>query len=279
MTRLHKGIIRFALVRSAGLAVTIALVGLALSVLLGGPPLGDEPPGAGASAGVLVAGRLSVTLPLAVMAIFAALATGVPLGAIAAARGGMISRILGMFADGVLSLPAVFVGMVFVLIFTGTLRWLPQGGFVPWGQDFGAAFTSLLLPAFSVSLPLAGLILRTSRRSFDGIAELPEVVAGRLSGLTLAQAIWRHGYPAALLPVVALVGRSFGLVVAGGMIVENLFYLPGLGRLLFTAVAEQQHAIIGTGVLSLVGIGALVRYLADLALVVADPRRLEERQA
>jgi peptide/nickel transport system permease protein len=280
MTRLNKGMIQFALVRLAGLAITLALTGLVLAALLGSAPLGGDPtaPDA-ASIGALVAERLGVTLPLAVMALFVALAVGVPLGAVGAARGGLAARFLAMLADGALSLPAVFAGMLLVLVFTGLLRWLPQGGFVPWGQDFGAASASLVLPALAVAVPLAALILRTAARSFVGVADLPQVVAGRLWGLTRGEAIWRHGYPAALLPVVALVGRSFGLVVAGAMIVENLFYLPGLGRLLFTAVTEQQHAIIATGLLAIVGIGAIVRYLADLALVVVAPRLLAERPA
>jgi len=162
--------------------------------------------------------------------------------------------------------------MLLVLLFSAALRWLPSGGFVPWLQDPGAAVASLLLPAISVALPLAAVLARAARAATTEIAASAFLRTERIKGVTQRQALWRHGLRNAALPVLAAARPHFALSLVGAMIVENVFYLPGLGRLVFTAVAEDDLPVIRAALLALLAAMAAALLMADLLRAWADPR-------
>lgn len=285
MARLHKGFPRYALVRLGGfvaLLVGTAIV-LAMSFDAGsgagfaGYLVGDfgTSADAGTPVGSLIAERLGVTLPLALLAMVLAFLIGVPAGAIAALRSGsVLARGIGALGTGATALPAFWAGMVLVVLLAGVLRWLPPGGFIPWEQGFGAAFASLLMPAFALAIPLFGMLIGETRRHLAAAADSPTSFGARLVGLTLGQALRREILARAIIPAIALLGRSFGLILASTMIVENVFYLPGLGRLAFAAIAGGDSAVIAGIVFAMISMSALVRLAVEVGLAALDPRRI-----
>jgi peptide/nickel transport system permease protein len=277
MRRLDYGMIRYVLWRLAGLVAALIFAAFLLAVVLGAPSpiaafgsllifdFGSSAPTMGA--------RLAVTLPLALMATALAFAVGVPLGVIAArAPGSLASRIIGIATRTVMALPAVWIAMLLVVIVAGSLRWLPPGGFLPWEQSFGGAFASLILPTFALALPLSAAVAATTGRSLAGLARSAAVLGARAWGETMQRALFRIGVRTAAPPLLDLAGRGFGIVLAGSLIVETVFYLPGLGRLLFDAAAVHDLATVRATLFTVIALGALARFLCGALERGADAR-------
>ena len=285
MGRPRTGIIRTALWRLAGLVATLTVAALLLGLLLGdGAPISafistlsldfGTSASMNASVGELIAERLAVTLPLAAFAAVLAVAIGFPLGF--AARDGRTARatVLVTGARLLLALPPFWLGMVLVVTFTGALKWVNAGGFVPWEQNIGGALASLTLPCVALALPFAAILARAAARSTADIEVSPVVVGARLNGLTAREAILCHGLVPALVSLFGLVGTRFGLLVSGSLVVENVFYLPGLGRLLFAGAAEGDAALVRGTLFVLIAVAALVRMLTELVALLASPQRI-----
>jgi peptide/nickel transport system permease protein len=277
MGRLRNGVIRYTMWRLAELAAALVFAAFLLAVLLGAP----SPIAAFGSllildfgaAAPLIAARLTVTLPLALMAVALALAIGLPAGAAAAReRRGIAARVGMAGLRAALALPAVWLAMVLVVVVAGVLRLLPPGGFLPWQQSVAGALLSLILPAAALALPLAGTVARTLQRTLVELPRSPEVLGARASGVTERQALLRLGTRAAVAPLLDLLGRQLGLVIAGATIVETVFYLPGLGRLLFEAVAAQDAVVVRSALFVLISIGATMRFVAAIGAALSDAR-------
>jgi peptide/nickel transport system permease protein len=284
--------IGFVLPRVAGLAVTLLLAALLIYVVLdpaaaaadapvwqrffgwiGGALLGDFGSSAGGPLGAMIAERLAVTVPLALLALLLAALAGVPLGLLAGSRPGPIAG--AAVTGGTLvaaALPAFWVGMLLVLLFSATLRWLPSGGFVPWQQSPPGALGSLVLPALALAVPLVPSLARVMRDATAQTLASGFIRTARLKGMTLSQAFWRHGLRNAALPLLAMLGPLLASLLAGAIVVENVFYLPGLGRLVFTAFAEGDLPTMRGALLALLVAMAAALLVADLLRLWADPR-------
>jgi peptide/nickel transport system permease protein len=221
----------------------------------------------------LVAERLVVSLPLALLALSLAAALGIPMGVLAAARRGRPADtgIMALSQLGV-AVPNFWFAILLILLFAVQLRWLPAGGFAGWGQGPWPGLRSLLLPAVALALPQAAILARVTRSAvLESLGE-DYVRTARAKGLPARAALWRHAVPNALIPVVTILGLQFSFLLAGTIIVEQVFYLPGIGRLIFQAIAQRDLIVVESLVVLLAFAVVLVNFLVDLAYAWLDPR-------
>jgi peptide/nickel transport system permease protein len=214
-----------------------------------------------------------VTLPLALLALALVAALALPLGLLAAARRGHLAdRLVLVFSQVGVALPNFWIGLLLVVAFATTLRLFPAGGFPGWGAGAGAALHALVLPALALALPQAAVLTRVARSSALEVIGRDFTRTARAKGLAAGAVLARHVAPNALVPVLTILGLQFSFLVAGAVLVENVFNLPGLGRLAFQALAQRDLPVIRTVVLLLAALVIVVNALVDLAQLLADPR-------
>ena len=232
-----------------------------------------------APVGRLIWDRLGVTLPLALFAMLISMAVGLPLGILAARRRGKaLDTAIMVLAQTGVAIPNFWFGMLLTLLFAVTLRWLPPGGFTPWHENPSLAFRGLILPSIALALPQASILARVMRTALVDVSGQDFIRTARAKGLTMGQAVWRHGVRNALLPVLTILGLQFAFLIAGTIIVENVFYLPGLGRLIATAISERDLILVRGATIILILAVTATMLLTDLAYGVVDPR-LRERSS
>ena len=221
----------------------------------------------------LIGARVLVSLPLALMAILLSTAIAIPVGVMAAAtRGKAADTILMAVAQIGVSLPNFWLGLLFIVLFAVNLAWFPASGFAGWDAGVGPALRSLLLPALALALPQSAILARVTRSSVLEVLEQDYVRTARAKGLSGTVALWRHAVPNALIPVVTILGLQFSFLLAGTVIIENVFTLPGLGRLMFQAIAQRDLIVVQDLVVLLAGSVIVVNFLVDLAYLALDPR-------
>lgn len=220
----------------------------------------------------MVADRLWISLPLALMALALSTLIAIPAGVLAAARRGGVADAGVMSATqfGV-AIPNFWFAMLLVALFAIKLRWFPSGGFPGW-DDPAAAFKSLTLPAVALALPQAAILTRVMRSSLIDILGEDFMRTARAKGLSRRQALWRHGLRNALIPVLTIIGLQFSFLLAGAIIIEQVFFLPGLGRLVFQSISQRDLIVVESVVMLLVFAVITVNFLVDLAYAIADPR-------
>lgn len=221
----------------------------------------------------LVRDRLLVSFPLALLALLLAALLGIAAGAWAASgRGRLPDHVVGATTQLWMALPNFWLAILLILAFAVGLGWFQAGGFPGWSAGPGPALRALLLPAVALALPQAAILARVTRSAvLDALAE-DYVRAARARGLTGWQALRRHALRNALIPIVTILGLQFSFLLAGTVIVENVFYLPGLGRLVFQAIAQRDLVTVRGVVVLLVGSVVLVNGLVDLLARRLDPR-------
>lgn len=221
----------------------------------------------------LVAERIGVSLPLALLAMALSVAIGAPLGALAAARRGKAADtlVIGLTQVGV-AIPNFWFAVLLVMVFSIGLRWVSAGGFPGWEAGLVPALKALALPAVALAAPQAAIIARVTRSALiDTLAE-DWMRTARAKGLTASQALWRHGLPNALIPLLTILGLQFPFLLAGGVIIENVFFLPGLGRLVLQAITQRDLIVVQGVVMLLVFAVVATNFLVDVAYVLVDPR-------
>lgn len=227
----------------------------------------------GVAVSQLIVERLAVTLPLALIAMVVSMLVGLPLGILAARRRGKATdTALMVLAQTGIAIPNFWFGMLLTLVFAVGLRWLPTGGFTSWAEDPVGAARSLVLPGLALALPQAAILARVMRTSLVDVIGQDFIRTARAKGLTLDEAIWRHGVRNAFLPVLTILGLQFGYLIAGTVIVENVFYLPGLGRLIFTAIGERDLVLVRSATIILVLAVTATMLITDLTYALVDPR-------
>jgi peptide/nickel transport system permease protein len=227
----------------------------------------------------LIWGRLGVTLPLAIMAMVISIVVGLPLGILAARRRGKaLDTIIMVVAQTGIAVPNFWFGMLLTLVFAVGLRWLPPGGFTPWNENAEAALRGLILPSLALALPQASILARIMRGALVDVTGQDYIRTARAKGMTMGEAVWRHGVRNALLPVLTILGLQFAYLVAGTIIVENVFYLPGLGRLIYTAISERDLVLVRGATIILIFAVTATMMLTEIAYALVDPR-LRERGA
>ncbi|GGG73769.1 peptide ABC transporter [Salipiger pallidus] len=220
----------------------------------------------------MVAERLQVSLPLALMALLLAMAIALPAGILAAARRGRAADAGVIAATQIgIAVPNFWFAMLLVLLFALKLRWLPAGGFAGWDDPL-AGLKSLALPAIALALPQAAILARIMRSALIETLGEDYIRTARAKGLTRAQALRKHGLRNALIPVLTIMGLQFSFLLAGAIIIEQVFYLPGLGRLIFQAITQRDLIVVESVVMLLVFAVILVTFLTDIAYAAVDPR-------
>ncbi|KFC68392.1 Dipeptide transport system permease protein DppB [Devosia sp. LC5] len=217
--------------------------------------------------------RLAVTLPLTVMAMIISMVIGLPLGIVSArARGKAPDTAIMVLAQLGVAVPNFWFGMMLTLVFAVGLRWLPPGGFTPWDEDPWLSLRGLILPSLALALPQASILARVMRTALVDVQGQDFIRTARAKGLTMGEAVWRHGVRNALLPVLTILGLQFAFLIAGTIIVENVFYLPGLGRLVFTAISERDLILVRGAIVVLIVAVTATMFVVDLTYGLVDPR-------
>ncbi|NDW53721.1 ABC transporter permease [Aliiroseovarius sp. PrR006] len=221
----------------------------------------------------LVLERLHVSLPLALFALILSTLIALPVGLIAAARRGQMTdyTIMGATQMGI-AVPNFWFAMLLVLVFAVQLRWFSAGGFPGWDAGIGPALKALTLPAIALALPQASILARVMRSSLLDVLHQDYMRTARAKGLSVAQATRRHALRNAMIPVLTIIGLQFSFLLAGAIIIENVFFLPGLGRLIFQAITQRDLVVVESVVMLLVFAVILVTFLVDVAYAVVDPR-------
>ncbi|MCB1342250.1 MAG: ABC transporter permease [Pseudooceanicola sp.] len=221
----------------------------------------------------MVADRMKVSLPLALYALTLSTLIAFPAGIYAAARRGRAGDVAVMGATQLgVAVPNFWFAMMMVLIFAINLRWFGAGGFAGWDKGAFPALKSLTLPAISLALPQAAILARVMRSALLDILGEDFMRTARAKGLSRRQALWRHGVRNAMIPVLTILGLQFAFLLAGSIIIENVFYLPGLGRLVFQAISSRDLIVVESVVMLLVFAVITVNFLVDLAYAAVDPR-------
>lgn len=221
----------------------------------------------------MVADRLWVSLPLALYALVLSTAIGIPVGVLAAARRGRAADLGVMGATQLgIAIPNVWFAMILVFVFAIQLRWFPAGGFPGWERGLWPALQALTLPAIALALPQAAILARIMRSALIDMLGEDFIRTARAKGLTRAQVLWRHGFRNALIPVLTILGLQFAFLIAGGIIIEQVFYIPGLGRLIFQAISARDLITVQSVVMLLVFAVILVNFAVDIAYAAVDPR-------
>ncbi|MFD3191261.1 ABC transporter permease [Sedimentitalea sp. HM32M-2] len=221
----------------------------------------------------MIGDRLWVSLPLALYALTLSTLMAFPAGIYAAARRGRPGDVAVMGATQLgIAIPNFWFAMILVLIFAINLRWFSAGGFAGWQDGLWAGMRSLTLPAIALALPQAAILARVMRSSLLDVLGEDYMRTARAKGLSRRQALWRHGVRNALIPVLTIIGLQFSFLLAGSIIIEQVFYLPGLGRLVFQSISSRDLIVVESVVMLLVFSVILVNFLVDLAYALVDPR-------
>jgi ABC-type transport system substrate-binding protein/ABC-type dipeptide/oligopeptide/nickel transport system permease component len=225
------------------------------------------------SVGRLIAERLPLSVPLAVYALLLSTAVALPVALIGAARRGRGADwvLTGLTQFG-LALPNFWVGMLLVLLFAVTLHWVPAGGFPGWSAGIGPALEALTLPAVALAMPQAAILARVLRGALLDTLREDYIRTARAKGAGEWRVLWRHALPNALVPLLTILGMQFSFLLAGGVIIENVFFLPGLGRLVFQAIVQRDLIVVQSVVVVLVLAVVLVTFVVDLCHALVNPR-------
>ena len=221
----------------------------------------------------LLLNRVELSLPLALLAILLSTGIAIPLGVFAASRHRKVADtgIMGFAQLGV-AVPNFWFAILLILLFSVKLGWFSAGGFAGWDAGWFPAFKSLVLPAVALALPQAAILARVTRSSVLETVQEDYIRTARAKGLSRSQALWRHAVRNALIPVVTILVLQLSFLLAGTIIIENVFYLPGVGRLLFQAIAQRDLMVVKNLVLVLAATVVLINFLVDLLYAVLDPR-------
>ncbi|MBA84346.1 ABC transporter permease [Thalassobius sp. S69A] len=221
----------------------------------------------------MIGERLWVSLPLAIYALTLSTAIAFPAGIWAASRRGSAVDVgvMGVTQLGV-AIPNFWFAMLMVLVFAINLRWFSAGGFFGWEAGFFAAVKSLTLPAVALALPQASILARVMRSSLLDTLSEDFIRTARAKGLSKRQALWGHALRNALIPVLTIIGLQFSFLLAGAIIIENVFFLPGLGRLVFQSISARDLIVVESVVMLLVFAVIVVNFAVDMAYALVDPR-------
>ncbi len=227
----------------------------------------------GSPVGELIAQRLSVTVPLAVMAMALTVALALAAGVYAAARhrragdwGVMTLTQLGI------AIPNFWFAILLILLFSVHLQWFSAGGFPGWEDSVRDGLQALLLPALSLAVVQAAILARITRSSVLEVLREDFIRTARAKGVSPRGVLWGHALRNAMVPVVTVMGLQFAELLAGTIVVESVFQLPGLGRLVFQSIANRDLVVVRNCVMLLAAMVVLVNFVVDLLYAAIDPR-------
>jgi peptide/nickel transport system permease protein len=221
----------------------------------------------------LILTRLTVTLPLTLLAAGLMIAAAIPLGVFAATRHRRWGDYLTMTLSQIgVAVPGFWAGLLLILFFSVHLGWVRAGGFDGWGQGFWPALRSLLMPAAALGLFQFAVLARTTRSAVLEVLREEYVKTARAKGLAEPRVLFRHALRNALIPIVTVAGIQLGQLLAGSIILESVFYLPGLGRLTLAAISARDLPVVQGVVLFVASMIVMVNAAVDILYGLLDPR-------
>lgn len=221
----------------------------------------------------LVTERLAVSLPLALMALILSTVIAIPVGIFSAERRGRAGDAIAMGASQLgVAIPNFWFALLLIYFFAVWLRLVPAGGFPGWSAGVWPAFKGLILPAIALALPQAAILARVTRSALLEVLNEDYIRTARAKGMPRRVVLWRHALRNAMIPVLTILGLQFAFLLAGTIIIENVFYLPGLGRLVFQAITQRDLIVVESVVMLLVAAVIIVNLLVDISYAIVDPR-------
>jgi peptide/nickel transport system permease protein len=221
----------------------------------------------------LLVGRLQVSIPLALAAMAIACLIALPLGTITALRQGtwLDPLVVGLAQVGA-AIPSFWLGLMLILLFSVQLGWLPAGGYVPWERSPWGAVRSLILPAFALGLGQAAVITRMTRASMLDVLRQDYIRTASAKGLPRHRVVLVHTLRNALVTIVTIVGLSMAQLLVGAIVIEQVFALPGLGRLALTAIGTRDFPLLQAEVLFYASAIIGLSFVVDVLYGILDPR-------
>ena len=221
----------------------------------------------------LIAERLALTVPLALIAMLLTTALALAVGIYAAAHHNRMGDVglMGLTQVGI-AIPNFWFAILLILFFSVKLQWFSAGGFSGWGEGIGQGLQALLLPALSLAVVQAAILARITRSAVLEVMREDFVRTARAKGLSQRATLWGHVLRNALIPVITVMGLQFAELLAGTIVVENVFYLPGLGRLIFQSISNRDLIVVRNCVMLLATMVVLVNFVVDILYAVIDPR-------
>ena len=221
----------------------------------------------------LVVERLALTVPLALMAMVMTTGLALTVGIYAAARHNRLGDVglMGLTQVGI-AIPNFWFAILLILLFSVKLQWFSAGGFSGWGEGIGQALQALLLPALSLAVVQAAILARITRSAVLEVMREDFVRTARAKGLSQRATLWGHVLRNAMIPVITVMGLQSAELLAGTIVIENVFYLPGLGRLIFQSISNRDLIVVRNCVMLLAAMVVVVNFIVDILYAVIDPR-------
>jgi len=221
----------------------------------------------------LIAQKLPVTIQLAIMSMFFALVIGIPMGILAAVKKNTVLDYLASFvALSGLSVPNFWLGIMLILLVSVKLGWLPASGYEPFFSDPVQSIKTMLMPSFVLGNALAATLMRHTRSAMIGVLSSDYIRTARAKGLPEQAVVLQHSFRNALLPIVTLSALLFGELLAGAVLTEQIFTIPGFGKLIVDAVFNRDYAVVQGVVLCTAAGFILMNLLADALYFILNPR-------
>jgi peptide/nickel transport system permease protein len=223
--------------------------------------------------GELVLERLAVTVPLALMAMVFTTILALVAGIYAASRHNKLGDvgIMGLTQVGI-AIPNFWFAILLILLFSVSLGWFSAGGFPGWEEGVLQGLRALLLPALSLAVVQSAILARITRSAVLEVLREDFVRTARAKGVTQRGALWGHVLRNAMIPVVTIMGLQFAELLAGTIVVESVFYLPGLGRLIFQSISNRDLIVVRNCVMLLAAMVVIVNFVVDILYAMIDPR-------
>ena len=221
----------------------------------------------------LILERLALTVPLALMAMALTTLLALCWGIYAATHHNKSGDVglMGLTQVGI-AIPNFWFAILLILLFSVHLQWFSAGGFPGWSDGAWDAFKSLLLPALSLAVVQAAILARITRSAVLEVMREDFVRTARAKGLSKRATVWGHVLRNAMIPVITVMGMQFAELLAGTIVVENVFYLPGLGRLIFQSISNRDLIVVRNCVMLLATMVVVVNFIVDVLYAVIDPR-------
>ena len=221
----------------------------------------------------MIRDRMLPTFAVAILTDIFAVALGVPLGILAAWKANTwIDRVVMVFSTAGYSIPLFWLGFILMYVFAVRLEIVPVAGYVHPGENLGAFFHRLVLPVIATGLVVMALIARMARATVLEVLGEDYIRTARAKGLVESTVLIRHALRNAILPIITVIGVGFALLLGGVVVTENVFAIPGLGRLLVNAISHRDYPVIQGTILVLSAIYAVVNLMVDISYAFLDPR-------
>ena len=221
----------------------------------------------------LILDRLAVSLPLALLSALLACLVALPLGIFAALRrGSVLDPLVVTLSQLGAAVPSFWLGLMFILLFSVQWGVLPAGGYTPWARDPVATLRSLALPVLALGLGQAAVMTRMTRSAMLEVLNQDYIRTARAKGLPARTVIWKHGLRNALVTLITIFGISLSNLLVGSIVIEQVFALPGLGRLALTAIGARDFPLLQGEVLVYASAIVLLSFLVDVSYGLLDPR-------